>query len=79
MSQDMGLFLRNRARFSLQELAKYRGRFVAWSPDGTRIVASCDHEEDLDRLVRAAGEKPQDCIVGAVPEADAVLGGTGVS
>ena len=79
MSQDMGLFLRNRARFSLQELAKYRGRFVAWSPDGTRIVASCDHEEDLDRLVRAAGEKPEDCIVGAVPEADAVLGGTGVS
>ena len=79
MSQDMGVFLRNRARFSMHELAKYRGQFVAWSPDGTRIVASSDHEEDLDRLVRAAGEEPEDCVVGAVPQADAVMGGTEVS
>lgn len=79
MTVDMALFLRNRANFPLQELARHRGRFVAWNPDGTRIVASCDKEEEIDHLILAAGENPEDCVVGSVPEADAVIGGTEVS
>lgn len=78
MTLDMRLFLQNRERFSLAELTRYRGRFVAWSPDGTRIVASSVHEEEIDGLIRASGENPDDCVIGAVPEADAVIGGTEV-
>ena len=32
-------YLANRTMFPLEELAKYSGQWVAWSPDGTRIVA----------------------------------------
>src|SRR4051794_10408609 len=37
---DMQQFLTNRAQFPPEELAKYAGKYVAWSPDGTQIVAS---------------------------------------
>lgn len=79
MTVDMRLFLRNRAHFPLAELLRYRGRFVAWSPDGTRIVARSVREEEIEGLIRASGENPEDCVIGAVPEADAVIGGTEVS
>jgi hypothetical protein len=52
-------FQKNRARHSLSELMKYRGQWVAFSPDGRRIVASSTDLEALDELVVAAGENPE--------------------
>lgn len=37
------------------ELAKYWGKHVAFSPDGTRIVASGATEEELEAALQAAG------------------------
>jgi hypothetical protein len=37
---NMQEFLKNRGDFPLAELAKHRGEWVAWSPDGTRLVAA---------------------------------------
>jgi hypothetical protein len=31
---DMQLFMKNRAQFPPEELAKFEGKYVAWSPDG---------------------------------------------
>ncbi len=72
---DMQQYLKNRRAFPLEELAKHRGEWVAWSPDGTRLVATARNPEALDALVRAAGEDPENCPIEGIPDTDCVLGG----
>lgn len=52
---DLSHYEENRSKFPLEELAKYWGKHVAFSPDGTRIVASADTWEELDKVLEAAG------------------------
>jgi hypothetical protein len=72
---DMNVFYENRNRFSLQELAKYRGRYVAWSPDGSGIIASDEDELRLDDAIRAAGYDVSETVVSFIPDEDTILGG----
>ena len=37
---NMQEYLKNRLSFPLDELGKHRGEWVAWSPDGRRVVAA---------------------------------------
>jgi hypothetical protein len=67
-------FLANRASFPVEELAKYAGRWVAWSPDGTRIAASAASPELLDATLEASGEDPLRCVVEGIPDAEGLLG-----
>ena len=76
---NMQQYLKNRAAFPLDELAKHRGEWVAWSPDGTRLVAASRTPDDLDDLVRAAGEDPENCPIEGIPGADCVIGGMDAS
>lgn len=70
--------LTNRAQFSAEELAKYAGKYVAWSSDGTRILASDDDEQHLDATLRATGIDPAEILVSYVPSPDEIiLGGAG--
>ncbi len=71
-------FLANRAAFPGEDLAKYAGRWVAWSPDGTRIAASAPSPELLDGILVANGEDPALCVVEGIP-ADALIGEAGGS
>ncbi len=68
-------FTKNRAVFPLDELAKYIGKWVAFSPDGTKIVAAHEDVETLDQLVCDAGYDPQTVVFEGVPEEDTVYGG----
>jgi hypothetical protein len=54
-SPDLSHYEENRSKFPPEELLKYAGKFVAFSPDGTRIVASGDSWEGLDAALEAAG------------------------
>jgi hypothetical protein len=76
---NMQVYLKNRLAFPLEDLAKHRGEWVAWSPDGTRLVAASPDPDALDGLVRAAGENPEDCPIEGIPDADCVLGGLNIS
>jgi hypothetical protein len=71
-------FLKRRVAFRAEALVPYAGRWIAWSPDGGRIVADADAPEDLDDRIRAAGEDPERCVVEGIPGTDAMLGGAGL-
>ena len=58
---------RNRARFSEQELALYYGKEVAWSLDGTRIVASGDDPRQVCAAVQQAGLRSDEVVLAYVP------------
>lgn len=66
-------FLANRALFPVEELAKYAGEWVAWSPDGRRVAANAPSPEMLDSLLRACGEDPACCVVEGIPGGDSLL------
>jgi hypothetical protein len=58
----------NRRRFPLEEVNKCAGQWVAWSVDGSKIVA---HHEDLmevSRMVKAAGLDHEDVIFDHIPQ-----------
>jgi hypothetical protein len=67
-------FLTNRAAYPVEDLAKYAGQWVAWSPDGARVAASALSPEFLDAILEANGEDPALCVVEGIPEADALIG-----
>ncbi len=76
---DMQKFIKNRHQFPPQELEKYAGKYVAWSSDGTKIIASEENLLRLDAAVIAAGYDPREVVFSNVPRLDeVVLGGGGL-
>ena len=66
----------NRRNFPLDELAKYAGQYVAFSGDGTRILASGDTMEAVEDKLVAAGIDPSQVVGSYVDEPDvSFLGG----
>ena len=65
-----------RLEFPEEELLRYAGQWIAWSPDGTAIVAnSAESEAVVYQTLQARGYDLAKCCVGYV-DADAVdLGG----
>ena len=63
---DLSEYAENRPRFPLEELAKYAGLYVAFTPDGKRIVASGETEEEVDKKLLAAGIHPSQVVGGYV-------------
>jgi hypothetical protein len=53
---------------------KYRGQWIAISPDGQRVVAGHADLEQLDSLVIAAGEDPETVALEHVGSDDVYLG-----
>jgi len=73
---DIQLFQQNRQQFPPEELAKYAGKYVAWSPDGTHILACNEDELLLANAIRDAGHNSAEVLIGFVPaDDDTVLGG----
>ena len=76
-AMDMQQLLRNRHQFPPEELARHIGQYVAFSPDGTRIIASDEDLVRLDAKVKEAGYDPAETLVSALPAEDVILGGGG--
>ncbi len=67
---DLDTFRRNQSRFPREQLEKVNGQYVAWSLDGTAILASDPDPIRLDEAIRAAGHNPAEILVTriALPE-----------
>jgi hypothetical protein len=64
---DRRVYVENRSKFLPEDLLPYAGQWVAWSADGSRIVA---HHEDLlevARLVEALGLDREEIIFDRIP------------
>jgi len=59
----MAVFIPNRSAFPLDELERYRDRYIAFDPEGTKIIASSERAEDIDAAIRAAGYETAWCPV----------------
>jgi hypothetical protein len=71
-------YLDNRAKYPPEELVKYMGCWIAWSPDGSRIVANAHDMDELERLVAVSGEDQLQCIIEAIPDDDTLIGGVDI-
>lgn len=54
---------------------KYRGKWIALSEDGSRIIAGADDLDTLEDQLAAAGEDPEKAIFDRVEDDDICLGG----
>jgi hypothetical protein len=69
---DVNEFRLNQSRFPREELEKYNGQYVAWSPDGTRILAADPDPFRVDALLSAAGYDPAEILVSRVAAPEGV-------
>jgi hypothetical protein len=67
---DLEQFILNRNAFPSEELALLVGKHVAWSPDGTRIVACDDDPLKVVAAVKAAGYDPEETLIEAITSPD---------
>ncbi len=76
MGIDIRKFRTNQSRFPARKLQRYNGKYVAWSPDGTHIIASDKDPEKLCKKLVGRGYKPGEVLVDTVVlPARASLGG----
>jgi hypothetical protein len=67
----------NRTAFPPAELTRFRGQWVAFSPDGRRLLAGAEDLERLEDQLAALGEDPQQVVLERLPgpDDDLYLGG----
>ena len=63
---DINEFRRNQSRVPLAELEKYNGQYVAWSEDGSRILAADADPLRLHALLCAAGHDPATTLISCI-------------
>jgi hypothetical protein len=64
---------RGRSQFPAVELAAFYGKEVAWSLDGTRVIAGGDDPRDVCAAVRQAGLKSDEVVLAYVPYPDEMM------
>ncbi len=52
---DVGCFDENRSKFPAEQLLAYAGQHVAWTPDGTCILAFGATREEVDNKLESIG------------------------
>jgi hypothetical protein len=70
---DLTEYVKNRGQFPAGELAKYAGRYVAFSLDGMHILASAVTEQELEEQLLAAGIDPSQVVGSYQPPAGSTM------
>jgi hypothetical protein len=64
-----------RQKIPLDEMAKHRGKWAAFSHDGARVVASAKSLERLEKKLLAGNEDPRQVVYEFVDEDETMAGG----
>ena len=67
---DWKLYIENRNKWTFEQMEPYLGYWVAWSLDGTQIVA---HDKDLGVVIRTAellGKSSEEVLLDYLPGGD---------
>jgi glucose/arabinose dehydrogenase len=75
---DMREFLNNRSQVPASELEKHAGKYVAWSPDGKKIIAADQDPMKVVAAVKSAGYDSAECVLSSIPSSDEVVMGGGL-
>jgi hypothetical protein len=67
---DSNLFTENFNRYPAEELLKYAGQYVAWTLDGTRILASGSDELEMEERLKEMGLDPSRVVGMYIPTPD---------
>lgn len=71
-------FIENRQKFPPEGLIPYAEKHIAWSWDGTHIVASADSDEELVEKVKGLGLNPSRVVYAYVDRPDTLCAGSGI-
>ena len=63
-------YVKNRARFPIAELLTHRGKWAAFNPEGSRIIANAATPEELETTLADLGMSAQDVVWEWVPGPD---------
>jgi hypothetical protein len=63
-------FYENQRNYPRRELLCYAGQHIAWSWDGSRVLAADPDRRTLDQKLRAAGIDPSRVVHDFVPDPD---------
>lgn len=66
-------YAHNRSRFKGEDLAKYQGKWVAFSRDGSTIIAAAKSQLDLARKLETQGVERTEYRMEPIPDLDAPL------
>jgi hypothetical protein len=64
---DSNLYNENFSKIPYEEIAKYAGRYIAVTPDGSRILMAGDYYDDVDDKLIAAGIDPSQVVHDYIP------------
>lgn len=67
------------ADFPLEQLSEHRGRWVAFSSDGYRLIASAITLANLEAKVREAGENLEEVLLERISNGDSIVSGSELS
>jgi hypothetical protein len=70
---DLASFHENRAKFPPEQLLPFAGKYLAWNPEGTRILASGETMDEVEEKLLAVGIHPSQVVGDYVPPADVAL------
>lgn len=70
---DVRSYSENRSRVPPEELTRYAGNYVAWSPDGRQILAAGADPDLVEEQLAAAGLDPAAVVLGYVDRPDEVF------
>jgi hypothetical protein len=62
-----------------EELGAHRGRWLAFSGDGSRLIASASSLANLEAKLRKAGEDAEEVLLEWTPNGDSIISGSELS